>query len=51
MKRKWVDNEVYFGPDRRRGGLGKRWGDKRSYDDAGVPPPLGAVLLRPGAVA
>lgn len=46
MKRKWVDNEVYFGPDRRKGGLGKRWGDKRSYDDAGEPPPLGAVMRR-----
>lgn len=46
MKSKWVDNEVYFGPDRRKGGLGKRWGDKRSYDDAGEPPPLGAVMRR-----
>lgn len=46
MNRKWVDNEVYFGPDRRKGGLGKRWGDKRSYDDAGEPPPLGAVMRR-----
>lgn len=46
MNRRWVDNEVYFGPDRRKGGLGKRWGDKRSYDDAGEPPPLGAVLRR-----
>lgn len=46
MNRKWVDNEVYFGPDRRKSGLGKRWGDKRSYDDAGAPPPLGAVLRR-----
>jgi hypothetical protein len=46
MSRKWVDNEVYFGPDRRKGGLGKRWGDKRSYDDAGEPPPLGAVMRR-----
>jgi hypothetical protein len=46
MNRKWVDNEVYFGPDRRKGGLGKRWGDRRSYDDAGEPPPLGAVMRR-----
>ncbi|MEZ5959333.1 MAG: hypothetical protein R3C30_02750 [Hyphomonadaceae bacterium] len=46
MTRRWVDNEVYFGPDRRKGGLGKRWGDKRSYNDAGEPPPLGAVLRR-----
>lgn len=46
MNKKWVDNEVYFGPDRRNGGLGKRWGDRRSYDDAGAPPPIGAVMRR-----
>lgn len=46
MSRKWVDNEVYFGPDRRLRGLGKRWGDRRQYDDAGDAPPLGAVLRR-----
>lgn len=46
MNRKWVDNEVYFGPDRRKRGLGKRWGDRRSYNDAGEPPPLGAVMRR-----
>lgn len=46
MNRKWVDNEVYFGPDRRSRGGAKRWGDRRSYDDAGDPPPLGAVLRR-----
>lgn len=46
MSRKWVDNEVYFGPDRRKNGLGKRWGDKRAYNDAGEPPPLGAVMRR-----
>ena len=46
MNRKWVDNEVYFGPDRRKGGLGKRWGDRRTFDDASDPPPLSAVLRR-----
>jgi hypothetical protein len=46
MNRKWVDNEVYFGPDRRKRGLGKRWGDRRTFDDAAEPPPLGAVLRR-----
>ncbi|MGD9966378.1 MAG: hypothetical protein AB7T59_07645 [Hyphomonadaceae bacterium] len=46
MSNKWVDNEVYFGPNRRQGGLGKRWGDRRSYDDAGDPPPLSAVMRR-----
>ncbi len=46
MNRKWVDNEVYFGPDRRTRGGSKRWGDRREYNDAGEPPPLGAVLRR-----
>lgn len=46
MPSKWVDNEFYFGPDRRKGGLGKRWGDRRQLDDAAEPPPLGAVLRR-----
>jgi hypothetical protein len=46
MSRKWVDNEVYFGPDRRTRGLGKRWGDRRTHDDAAEPPPLSAVLRR-----
>ena len=45
MNRKWVDNEVYFGPDRRTRG-GKRLGERRAYDDAADPPPLGAVLRR-----
>jgi hypothetical protein len=42
---KWVDNEVYFGPDRRKRPL-KRWGERRRVNDAGEPPPLGAVLRR-----
>jgi hypothetical protein len=46
MNRKWVDNEVYFGPDRRMRDASKRWGDRRTYNDAGDPPPLGAVLRR-----
>jgi hypothetical protein len=46
MSNKWVDNESYIGPDRRSRGLGKRWGDRRQLDDAGDPPPLGAVLRR-----
>lgn len=47
MKPKWVDNEVYFGPDRRRREDGKkRWQDRRHYNDAAEPPPLGAVLRR-----
>lgn len=46
MSRKWVDNEVYFGPNRRTRGLGKRWGDRRSHDDSEEPPTLSAVLRR-----
>ncbi|MBX3511759.1 MAG: hypothetical protein KF700_11205 [Hyphomonadaceae bacterium] len=46
MATKWVDNEVYFGPDRRRRDAGKRWGDRRRLNDAGEPPPLGALLRR-----
>ena len=43
---KWVDNEFYFGPDRRRRDAGKRWGNRRQLNDAGEQPPLGAVLRR-----
>jgi len=43
---KWVDNEFYFGPDRRRRDAGKRWGNRRQLNDAAEPPPLGAVLRR-----
>ncbi len=46
MNKKWVDNEVYFGPDRRQRDGGKRWGDKRKINDAADPPPLGAILRR-----
>ena len=46
MIKKWVDNEVYFGPDRRQRDGGKRWGDRRHLNDAGEAPPLGALLRR-----
>lgn len=47
MKKKtWVDNEVYFGPDRRNREGGKRWGDRRRLNDAGEPPSLGNLLRR-----
>lgn len=46
MSRKWVDNEIYFGPDRRHRGGSKRWGDRRQINDAADPPPLGAALRR-----
>lgn len=47
MKKKtWVDNEVYFGPNRRNREGGKRWGDRRRFNDAGEPPSLGNLLRR-----
>lgn len=46
MTAKWVDNEFYFGPDRRKRDGGKRWGNRRTQNDAADPPPLGAVLRR-----
>ncbi|MEZ5994128.1 MAG: hypothetical protein R3C25_00080 [Hyphomonadaceae bacterium] len=46
MGQKWVDNEVYFGPDRRRRDASKRWSERRRYNDAAERPPLGAVLRR-----
>lgn len=46
MTNKWVDNEFYFGPDRRKRDGGKRWGDKRKLNDAAEPPPLSAVMRR-----
>jgi hypothetical protein len=46
MANKWVDKREYFGPDRRRRGPSKRWGDRRRDDEAGELPPLGALLRR-----
>jgi hypothetical protein len=46
MADKWVDGDKYFGPDRRRRGGQKRWQDRRHLDEAGEPPPLGAMLRR-----
>lgn len=45
MAPRWVDNTNYFGPDRRRK-PNKRWNDRRRYDEAGEPPPIGALLRR-----
>jgi hypothetical protein len=45
MPTRWVDNGDYFGPDRRRKPA-KRWNDRRRLDEAGEPPPLGALLRR-----
>ncbi|MES1197259.1 MAG: hypothetical protein ABUL55_01415 [Pseudomonadota bacterium] len=46
MGHKWVDNEVYFGPDRRRAGPKRRWSERRHGDEAGELPPLHALLRR-----
>ena len=46
MRGKWVDNTVYFGPDRRSGRGGMRWSERRRDDLAGDAPPLGALLRR-----
>jgi len=45
MATKWVDNNAYIGPDRRRRPA-RRVLDRRRYDDAGELPPLGAMLRR-----
>lgn len=46
MNDKWVDTNAYFGPDRRRRSVQKRWGERRSLNEAGQPPALGAMLRR-----
>lgn len=46
MATKWVDNNDYFGPDRRKRPGAKRWKERRGYDEAGEPPPIGALLRR-----
>jgi len=46
MATKWVDNNEYFGPDRRKRGTSKLFGERRKYDEAGELPPLGALLRR-----
>ncbi len=46
MRDKWVDIDGYFGPDRRRRPGSKRWSERRHDNQAGDPPPLGALLRR-----
>lgn len=46
MATKWVDNNEYFGPDRRKRGTSKLFGERRKYDETGELPPLGALLRR-----
>lgn len=45
MAAKWVDNQTYIGPDRRRRPA-KRLMDRRRLDEAGEPPALAALLRR-----
>ncbi len=40
----WVDNETYFGPDRRQQCGGLRFTDRRRKACAGAPPPLSTAL-------
>jgi hypothetical protein len=40
----WVDNDTYFGPDRRRADRGLRWIDRRHANSAVTPPPLTTAL-------
>lgn len=40
----WVDQESYFGPDRRQGDGGLRLIERRRVNDAGSPPPLATAL-------
>ena len=40
----WVDNDTYFGPDRRQHDGGLRWTDRRHKACAGTPPPLSTAL-------
>jgi hypothetical protein len=46
MSPKWVDNNDYFGPDRRRRPGPKRWSDRRRHNETQELPPLGALLRR-----
>ena len=46
MADKWVENNGYIGPDRRKRPGPKRWADRRRYDETGAPPPLAALLRR-----
>lgn len=45
MSRTWVDEEEYFGPNRREEGR-MRWRERRRKDSAKAPPSLGSVMRR-----
>jgi hypothetical protein len=40
----WVDNDTYFGPDRRQTDGGVRWRERRQQNRAATPPPLSTAL-------
>jgi hypothetical protein len=40
----WVDNDTYFGPDRRQTDRGLRWLERRQENRAASPPPLSTAL-------
>lgn len=40
----WIDNDTYFGPDRRQHESGLRLSERRRKDSAGNPPPLNTAL-------
>jgi hypothetical protein len=40
----WVDEETYFGPDRRKADGGLRFLERRRTNRAGTPPPLATAL-------
>jgi hypothetical protein len=44
IKMRWVDNDSYFGPDRRQHGGGLRLTERRRNDCAATPPPLSTAL-------
>ena len=46
MADKWVDNDAYLGPDRRRSRGSRLLRERRKGDDSGNPPPLNALLRR-----
>lgn len=40
----WVDQETYFGPDRRQADAGLRFVERRRVNHAASPPPLATAL-------
>ena len=46
MANKWVDNNAYLGPDRRRTRGSRLLRERRKGDESSDPPPLNALLRR-----